>query len=118
MDGRTQEPAIAWMKQRTGAEFVDSITEAGPDGILNNPDHPGLTSIIERILISRDKHGSRTLALVAHYDCAGNPGEREMHLQHLQQARKTLSGKDLGMEFLSLWIDENWEVQVISEGTI
>ncbi len=115
MDGRTQEPAMTWLKERTGVEYVDSITEAGPDGILTNHEHPLLQNILTRIRISRDKHGSKVLALVAHHDCAGNPGERAMHLQHLTKAANTLKRLNLGMQFFALWIDENWEVHLVQE---
>ena len=30
MDGRVQEPVIAYLKQRLGVAYVDSITLAGP----------------------------------------------------------------------------------------
>ena len=118
MDGRTQEPAIHWMKQRTGAEYVDSITEAGPDGLLTDPGHSLVPNVLERIRISRDMHGSETLALVAHHDCAGNPGDRGMHLQHLTKAAKVLKEQELDMHFIALWIDENWQVHVVFEDKV
>ena len=31
------------------------------------------------VSISIEKHGSRIIAEVGHYDCAGNPGDREQH---------------------------------------
>jgi len=34
MDGRCQLPVIEWMKKRYGVEYVDMITEPGPDGVL------------------------------------------------------------------------------------
>ena len=34
MDGRTQEPVIAFVKKRFGIDCVDMITEPGPDKIL------------------------------------------------------------------------------------
>lgn len=118
MDGRTQEPAMNWLKERTGATYVDSITEAGPDGLLTDPQHPLMENVLNRIKISRDKHGSNTLALVAHHDCAGNPGDRAMHLQHLAKAAKTLKGLELGMTFIALWVDENWTVHLVQEDRV
>ena len=34
MDGRVQEPVLAWLKERYELEHVDMITEAGPDKAL------------------------------------------------------------------------------------
>jgi len=118
MDGRTQEPGLTWMKAHTGADYVDSITFAGPDGMLEDDRHPHFENLMERILISRDKHGSKTLALIAHYDCAGNPGPKDMHLQQLDAAFKTLKAQNLGMHFLALWIDENWEVELVFQDRV
>ena len=34
MDGRTQEPIISWAKKAFEVDYVDAITEPGPDKIL------------------------------------------------------------------------------------
>ena len=34
MDGRTQLPTINWAMKELNVDYVDSITEAGPDKIL------------------------------------------------------------------------------------
>ena len=36
--------------------------------------------------ISIEKHGSRIIAVVGHYDCAGNPVTREHHYMHVRMA--------------------------------
>ena len=36
MDGRTQQPIIDWAKNVLNVDFIDTITEAGPDKILSN----------------------------------------------------------------------------------
>mgnify|MGYP006883059712 CR=1 FL=1 len=113
MDGRVQDPVNKWMKARTGAEFVDVITEAGPDRIMAST-ATASRLILKRILVSRDKHKSTNLALVAHHDCAGNPVSKEKHLDHLNQSAKILATWNLGMDILMLWVDENWEVELIS----
>ena len=116
MDGRVQEPVIHWMKQKTGAEFMDVITESGPDKIMAST-ATASRLIPQRILVSRDHNKSTHLALVAHHDCDGNPVSKETHLKQLNQAGKIISTWDLGMELLMLWVNENWEVELVDQIT-
>ncbi|MEA3287570.1 MAG: carbonic anhydrase [Candidatus Marinimicrobia bacterium] len=114
MDGRVQDPVNEWMKQKTGATYIDVITEAGPDRIMAST-ATASRLILQRILVSRDKHGSKTLALVAHYDCAGNPVSKAEHLTQLRKASKIMETWNLGMHILLIWLDENWQVEIIDE---
>ncbi len=114
MDGRVQDPVNAWMKTKTGADYIDVITEAGPDRMMAST-ATASRLILKRILVSRDKHNSTELALVAHHDCAGNPVTKEQHIHHLRQAAKIMATWNLGMNIMMLWVDENWEVNPISE---
>lgn len=114
MDGRVQDPVNAWMKQRTGAEFIDVITEAGPDGIMAST-ATASRLILQRLMVSRDKHQSTELALVAHHDCAGNPVSREKHLLDLARAAKIMGTWNLGMKIMLIWVDETWNVELIDE---
>ena len=73
MDGRVQLPVIKYLQKRVNAEHVDMITEPGPALILAARDKPKLVeSILDRLRISVEKHGSKAVAIVAHHDCAGN----------------------------------------------
>jgi len=114
MDGRVQYPVNEWMKAKTGAEFIDVITEAGPDRIMAST-ATASRLILKRILVSRDKHMSTELALVAHHDCVGNPGLKEMHICHLQKSAKIMETWNLGMHIMMLWVDETWQIELISE---
>ncbi len=114
MDGRVQDPVNQWMKQQTGAKFIDVITEAGPDRIMAST-ATASRLILQRLLVSRDKHGSTSLALVAHHDCAGNPVSKTEHLCQLKKAGKIMETWNLGMRLLLVWVDENWQVEIIEE---
>ena len=114
MDGRVQDPVNKWMKQKTGATYIDVITEAGPDRIMAST-ATASRLILKRILVSRDKHGSKILALVAHHDCAGNPVPKALHLTQLQKAGKIMETWNLGMHIMLIWLDENWQVEIIEE---
>lgn len=113
MDGRVQEPVNEWMKATTGATYIDVITEAGPDRIMSST-ATASRLILNRILVSRDKHASNQIALVAHHDCAGNPVSKAQHIEHLTQAGKIMATWNLGMTIYMLWVNEKWQVELIS----
>ena len=116
MDGRTQLPVNEFIKSNYHVDFVDTITEAGPDKILaDNTDATTIESIKKRVLVSTEKHGSKKIIIVAHYDCAGNPVDKETHLKHLQEARNTINSWGLltDIQIVTVWVDENWQVNLI-----
>lgn len=112
MDGRTQLPVNDYMREKYGADFVDTITEAGPDGILAN-NGEATDSIKERVIISFEKHGSGLIAIVGHHDCAGNPVDAETHLENIRSAVSVVSTWFDGVKVIGLWVNERWEVETI-----
>ncbi|NQV50996.1 MAG: hypothetical protein HQ507_10885 [Candidatus Marinimicrobia bacterium] len=114
MDGRVQQPVNDWMKKKTGAEFIDVITEAGPDKIMAST-ATASRLILNRILVSRDIHHSKAVAIVAHADCAGNPVSKSAHLEHLRKASKIIDTWNLGMTIMTIWVDKQGQVELISE---
>jgi len=118
MDGRAILPVTEWMKQQFHVDYVDMITEAGPDKVLSKGNYDQVKSIKDRVLVSVEKHGSKVVAIVAHHDCAGNPVSKEEHLQHLQACIDTLNGWRLrDVRILALWLDELWVTEVIYDST-
>ncbi|MFH1373423.1 MAG: carbonic anhydrase [bacterium] len=114
MDGRTQVPVNDWMKASFDADYVDTITEPGPDGILSDRNHSLVTSIKDRVLISVQKHHSEVVAIVAHGDCAGNPVSKDEHLIMLRRAVDTIAGWKLNVTVVGLWLEEtDWQVQEV-----
>jgi len=111
MDGRIQLPVIAWMKERFGARWVDTVTEAGPVRILaGGRESAAAASILGRVDVSVEKHGSRAVAIVAHHDCAGNPASEEEQRDQLRSAVAFLEKRYPGKEILGLWVDRTWSV--------
>jgi Putative carbonic anhydrase len=114
IDGRVQIPVIEWLRKGYGVDYVDVITEPGPDKILaEDKDSPVLESIKRRVEISVNKHASELIAIVGHYDCAGNPVENDMQLKQIQSAIKTVESWDFEVQIIGLWVDENWEVCMV-----
>lgn len=111
MDGRVQQPVIKYMQKRFDADVVDAITEPGPINILAvGTDLSKIQSIIERLKISIELHDSIGIAVVGHYDCAGNPVTEKEQLIQIEKAVKFLNQKYNDIEIIGLWVDENWTV--------
>ncbi len=116
IDGRTQLPVINYLRKRLGVDYIDVITEPAPAKILaENKSVAQLNSIQHRFRISQEKHGSECVAVVAHYDCAGNPVEKEIQLRQVQQAVETIRSWGFAGTILALWVDENWRIHEIKE---
>lgn len=116
MDGRVQVPVIEWLKQNYNKNYVDMITEPGPNLILaENEDSGVVKSIKERVGISVNKHGSNTVAVVGHYDCAGNPAERKGQIKQIKTAIDRMEDWELGVEFIGLWVNRAWEVEKVAK---
>ena len=109
MDGRVQVPVIEYVKRNYGIDYVDMITEPGPNKILaENRDNTKVESIKARVRISVERHGSKLIAVVGHHDCAGNPADRETQLKHILAAMKTVASWNLKVQVTGIWVDENW----------
>jgi hypothetical protein len=114
MDGRVQLPVITWMVQQFEADCVDMITEPGPVKILaeNKPDAL-IESLRKRVEISFKKHGSTCLAIIGHFDCAGNPVEKETQIDQIYASLKTIHSWGFAIPVIGLWVDEQWTVHRI-----
>ena len=116
MDGRTQVPVIDWMKATFGADYVDMITEPGPDKILSDDSNSLVESIKNRLTISVNRHGSKIVGIVSHGDCAGNPVSKKEHLRMVRKAVDAVAGWGLNVTVLGLWLDTpDWKVEKVCE---
>ena len=114
MDGRVQQPVIEYLKKRFEAKYVDSITEPGPIQILaEQNDIHRIQSIIKRLNISLKKHGSSDIAVVAHYDCGGNPVPKDVQMEQLKDSIRFIREHDETAAVIGLWVDENWKVHEV-----
>lgn len=114
MDGRTQLLIIEWLKREYGVDYVDMITEPGPNKILaENKDQTIIGSIKRRVEISVKKHHSKVIAIIGHHDCAGNPVAKEIQLTQIKDSIKTIESWRFDIQVVSLWVDENWQVSKV-----
>lgn len=115
MDGRVQQPVIEFMTSRYGVEYVDMITEPGPNKVLAAGDASGqIASIKRRVEISVNNHGSKVIAIFGHEDCAGNPAAKEEQVVHLKKAAEQVCSWGLDVE----QVETFWVSAPFSEGTI
>ena len=114
MDGRIQEPIIKFIKENYDLEFVDTITEPGPNKILAEHHKKELLySILGRINISIEKHRSRLIFISGHHDCAGNPVEEGKQKEQIDKSVIYLKKTYPGLEVVGLWVNSSWQVKLI-----
>lgn len=113
MDGRAQQPVIDWIRASYGVDYVDMITEPGPDGILAQGLTQTVESIRSRVRISVEAHGSGLVALVGHHDCAGNPVPKEQHLRQIRGGVEVIRSWGFAAAVVGLWIGDDWKVALV-----
>jgi hypothetical protein len=115
IDGRTQQPVIDYIKQNYGVDIVDMITFPGADAIFsNNQRHVEASLARDSASISVEKHNSRIIAVVGHYDCAGNPGDKSHHYVQIRKALLEISSwKIFTAKIIGLYVNDNWQVEEV-----
>jgi hypothetical protein len=113
MDGRVQRPMIDWMKENVGVDFVDMVTEPGPDKVINHCSPEDLARITEKVKISVEKHGSKHVVISGHDDCAGHPVSKEQHVEDVKKAMQIIKSWNLPVTIYGVWINSGWQVELI-----
>jgi hypothetical protein len=87
MDGRVQIPLRIYGQQKFGAEYPDTITEAGNVGILaHNPTPEFLSNLKAKLDISVNNHHSKGILVHGHQECAGNPVDDITHIEDVNKS--------------------------------
>ncbi|MEO0075174.1 MAG: carbonic anhydrase [candidate division WOR-3 bacterium] len=117
MDGRVQLPVIEWTKKHYELDYVDMITEPGPEKILTEAQDKRIESIKSRVAISVNKHDSKIIVVASHCDCAGNPCSKQEHFEQIKKAIKTIKSWNFSSvnKIIGVWINEQWQVEKIAE---
>ncbi len=114
MDGRVQIPVIEYIKNKYEVDYVDMITLPGPNKVLaESEDKSTLESIKRRVEISVNLHRSKLVAICGHYDCAGNPTNKETQIKQIIEAIKVTKLWFSNVQVIGLWINQNWEVEEV-----
>ncbi len=115
IDGRTQSATSAWLKHYLQVDYVDTITEPGPDKVLLTATPDQLDAIKRKVLISINAHHSHVIAIAAHYDCAGNPVSDAEHGSMVRRCVDLISDWHLPVRVLGLWVNSDWQVELVTE---
>ena len=111
MDGRVQLPVINYLMERFDVEYVDSVTEPGPVRVLSDAADPlKRSSVFDRVTVSTGKHGSNLIAVVAHFDCTGNPLSEDEQMRQLERSVDVLAAGFPDAFIVGLWVDAEWTV--------
>ena len=114
IDGRTQEPVIEFMKQKYNIDGVDMVTFPGVDGVISNRENSDEIAFIRNaVSISIEKHRSRIIAVVGHFDCAGNPGNREHHYAHIQMAVHEVSSWRFHAQVVGFYVNDKKQIEEV-----
>jgi len=110
MDGRVQDAVKNYMQENYNVDYVDMITEPGPNKILaDDSDSAVIENIKKRVEISVHHHGSKVVAVVGHFGCAGNPAGKEEQIKHLKKAQKTVESFGFPVKIILLWVEGDWK---------
>jgi|SRR5262245_2629612 len=113
IDGRVQVPVLDWIRFHLNVDYVDLITEPGPDKAIISGSEETYRSIFEKANLSIKTLGSKSISIVAHHDCRANPVSKEKHIELIQECVEVLVRWRLGVRILGLWVNEWKYVEVI-----
>ncbi len=112
IDGRVQEPVIRYLKKNFGVDYVDMITESGPDKVIaENAEKFRVNSIKQRLEVSVRQRGVKVILVAGHEHCSGNPVSKDKHIAHILNAAATVRNWFPGVEIIPAWIDGQWKVE-------
>lgn len=121
IDGRIQQPLNEWTRNHLDVEYIDTITEPGPEAVLAATGERCLEVLLEKVEISRRAHGSGTLVIAGHSDCAGNPVSDDEQRSQLKRSLDRLAERLPGTRILAVHADQCgdrcWDPLLVAEVT-
>jgi len=106
IDGRAQSPVADWVKIHYHVDYVDMITEPGPEAPLAHGDGAIIEAIKRKVVVSATAHHSGVVAVAAHHGCAGNPVSKEEHIAQVRSAMQVVASWGLPVHIVGLWVNE------------
>lgn len=112
IDGRIQWPLSEWIRKRSGADYVDTVTEPGMDKRLSG-DAAVAEAVRKKAVISVRAHGSRTIVVSGHADCAGNPVPDDAHRRQIAECVRVVQTWGTGAEVIGVFVDSERRVAAV-----
>ena len=115
IDGRVQKLIAEYIEKNFSVDYVDMITEPGPNKILSeNEDINVIESLKKKVEISIKKHNSQIIAIVGHYDCAVNPESEDVQKEQLRKAVSVIVSWGFPVKkIVALWLDDNFKPSIV-----
>lgn len=115
IDGRTQEPVIGFMKQKYNIDGVDMVTFPGVDGIISDRENSDKIELIRRsVSVSIEKHQSHIIAVIGHFDCAGNPGDKEHHYANIRSAVHEVLSWNIDAKVAGYYVNDKQQIEEVT----
>lgn len=119
IDGRTHGPIVSWIREHSGVDHVDLITQPGMDAVLGTCPEAQCAELRSRLGVSIDAHGSQVVAVVGHDGCAANRVPPDQHRVQVREAVQKVAEWVSGTtgqetEVVGLWVDEKGQVERIA----
>ena len=115
IDGRVQRPVSDWMRIQYSIDFVDTITQPGPEKTLTQGPQAIIGTMRANVDVSVSAHESKLIAIAAHHGCAGNPVSDEEHQAQVRAACHAVAEWGLPVRVVGLWVNEWWQVELIAD---
>ncbi|HEX5596708.1 MAG TPA: carbonic anhydrase [Micromonosporaceae bacterium] len=119
IDGRIQRPLDEWVRKHLDVDYLDTITEPGPEAVLSSTGEQCLTALVEKVELSKRAHGSATLIVAGHDDCAGNPNSDDKHRRQLRTALARLAERLPDTRILAVHAgrcgEHCWDPELVAE---
>ena len=110
MDGRVQKVIADFGRQKFGADFPDTITEAGLVGLLGKEKvDQALVNLIrfKVVDVSIGKHHARGVVVHGHEECAGNPVSKDQHLDDIRRSVDKVKSMVQSVPVVGVYVQRN-----------
>lgn len=115
IDGRVQRPVSEWMRLELSLDYVDTITQPGPDKVLTQGPSATVENMRQNVAVSVAAHQSQVIAIAAHHQCAGNPVSDDEHKEQIRAACAIVAQWGFPARIIGLWVNEWWQVEKIAD---
>lgn len=113
IDGRVQYPIGQWLRSRYGLDYIDVISEPGPDMLLAEGGQESIALVRAKVSLSVTAHSAQLIAICGHHDCAANPASVEEHWMQIRTAVRQVRSWGLAADVLGVWVNYRWQLEII-----
>ena len=109
IDGRIQQAVSDFIITNFEVDYVDMITEPGPDKVLaERMDLFAIESIKRRLDLSINRNKSQDVSIVGHFGCLANLVEEQEHKKQILEAVQFVKAWSLPVKTISgIWVHQD-----------